>query len=72
MEQIIIQVKDKFKAKMLVELLNDMNFVSDIKIFKQHTDTNQKIDFFSFAGMWADRDVSLKSIRQKAWPGQSL
>ncbi|WP_207691892.1 hypothetical protein [Desulfonema limicola] len=72
MEQIIIQVKNKFKAKMLIELLNDMNFISDIKTFKQENDTNQKIDFFSFAGIWANRDVSLKSIRQKAWPRQSL
>ncbi|QTA80222.1 Uncharacterized protein dnl_25180 [Desulfonema limicola] len=57
---------------MLIELLNDMNFISDIKTFKQENDTNQKIDFFSFAGIWANRDVSLKSIRQKAWPRQSL
>lgn len=72
MEQIIIQVKDKFKAKMLVELLNDMNFISEIKTVEQHTDTNQDIDFFSFAGIWADRDISLKSVRQKAWPRQKL
>ena len=72
MEQIIIQVKDKFKAKMLLELLNDMNFISDIKTFEQDIDTNRTIDFFSFAGIWAGRDVSLQSVRQKAWPRQYL
>lgn len=72
MEQIIIQIEDKFKAKLLVELLNDMNFVTDIKIIEQDIDKRYKIDFFSFAGIWADRDVNLQSIRQKAWPRQCL
>jgi hypothetical protein len=57
---------------MLVELLNDMNFISGIKTVEQHTDANQDTDFFSFAGIWADRDISLKSVRQKAWPRQNL
>jgi hypothetical protein len=72
MEQIIVHVKDKLKAKMLIELLNDMNFVSDIKTIEQDIDKNYKIDFFSFAGIWADRDVNLQSIRQQAWPRQCL
>ena len=53
MEQIIIQVKDKFKAEMLIELLNEMNFVIDIKTSEQDKDNNRVIDFFSFAGIWA-------------------
>jgi hypothetical protein len=57
---------------MLVELLNDMNFISGIKTVEQHTDANQDTDFFSFAGIWANRDISLKSVRQKAWPRQNL
>jgi len=72
MEQIIVHVKDKFKAKMLIELLNDINFVSDIKIIEQDIDKNYKIDFFSFAGIWVDRDVNLQSIRKQAWPRQCL
>lgn len=72
MEQIIVHVKDKFKAKMLIELLNDMSFVSDIKTIEQNVDISSKVDFFSFAGIWADRDISLQSIRQQAWPRQCL
>lgn len=72
MEQIIIQVEDKLKAKVLLELLNNINFINDVKTFNQPVDINKDIDFFSFAGIWADRNISLKSIRQKAWPRQTL
>lgn len=27
----------------------------------------QKTDFDQFAGMWQERDISLESIREKAW-----
>jgi hypothetical protein len=72
MEQIIIQIEDKLKAKMLVEILNDMNFVIDIKTIEQDIDKGHEVDFFSFAGIWSDRDINLKSIRQQAWPRQRL
>ena len=28
----------------------------------------QEDDFFSLAGLWSGREVTLDSIRQKAWP----
>ncbi len=30
----------------------------------------EPLDFFSLVGLWSDREVSLESIRQKAWPRQ--
>ncbi len=76
MEQIVVQVKNKHKAKMLFELLTSLDFVNVVKTSEQGDEVIQKttseksLDFFSFAGLWANRDISVKSIRQKAWPRQ--
>lgn len=51
---------------MLLELLNTMNFVSNVRTV-EYNDGGQNFDFFSCAGIWADRDINLKSIRQNAW-----
>ncbi len=70
MEQIIVQVKDKHKAHILYELLSALDFVNVVKTSEQEDEENQaaSADFFSFAGLWADRDISLQSIRRRAWP----
>ncbi len=76
MERIVIQVKEKRKAKILVEFLTALDFVSSVQSSTiEDLDSNtataeEQADFFSFAGLWADRDISLESIRQKAWPRQ--
>ena len=72
MEQITIQVKNKQKAQALIEFLKAMDFIedvtaSDLSAFKPKSRTSDK-DFFALAGLWAGRDVTLDSIRQKAWP----
>ena len=76
MERIIVQVKDKEKAKMLSEFLAALDFVSSVETGETgelEADSGvieESLDFFSLAGLWAGRDVSLESIRQKAWPRQ--
>lgn len=77
MEQIVVQVKDKEKARVLFELLSTLDFVDSVRTSVteelETTSTAQQIelfDFFSLAGLWQDRDVNLESIRQKAWPRQ--
>ena len=74
MEQITIQVKNKQKAQALIEFLKAMDFIedvtaSDLAAFKPKGMTSDK-DFFALAGLWAGRDVTLYSIRQKAWPAR--
>lgn len=77
MEQITIQVQDKEKAKILLELLAALDFVSSIKTTElkdQEQDLTQpevSSDFFAMAGLWAEREISLETIRQKAWPRQA-
>jgi len=76
MEKIEIQVKDKKGAKILVDLLKSLKFVDSVKtgapkdVKAMPPKTQKKTDFFSLAGLWADREISLESIRQKAWPRQ--
>jgi hypothetical protein len=76
MEQIVVQVRDKEKAKVLFELLTALDFVDSVKTSEteevevEATVQEEPSDFFSLAGLWQDRDVSLESIRQKAWPRQ--
>jgi hypothetical protein len=68
MEQILVYVKDKDKAKLLLELLMALDFVelvdTDSKREIETTPQEEPVDFFSLAGLWEGRDISLESIRQ--------
>lgn len=74
MEQIVVQVRDKAKAELLLELLAALDFVEsinrstsqeDVSVSENDDDTD---DFFALAGLWSHRSDDLASIRQKAWP----
>ena len=70
MEQITIRVKDKNKARWLREFLKSLDFV-DLVVSEDIENEIQRMDednFFALAGIWQGRDISLDSIRQKAWP----
>lgn len=72
MEQITIQVKNKQKAQALINFLKAMDIIEDVtagdlSTLKPKAKINDK-EFFALAGLWAGRDVTLDSIRQKAWP----
>lgn len=76
MEQILIQVSNKEKAKILLELLESLDFVDFIEAqVKEGSDAEklsatEKADFFALAGLWAERDITLESVRRQAWPRQ--
>ena len=71
MEQIVIQVRSKEKAKFLYELLRSLDFVDVISSEEDvTTDTTSDEDFFALAGLWEGRDTDLASIRKQAWPRQ--
>ncbi|MCB0212331.1 MAG: hypothetical protein KDJ52_23520 [Anaerolineae bacterium] len=77
MEQIIVQVRDKEKAKVLLELLAALDFVDSVKTTEtaevdiESLPMEEEVGFFSLAGLWQERDITLEAIRQKAWPRQS-
>jgi len=72
MEQITIQIKDKKKAKTLLDFLKSLDFIESVSEKELSAEKAPKItgdnDFFSMAGFWAGRDITLQSIREQAWP----
>lgn len=76
MEQIVIQISNKKKAKILLELLESLDFVDFIEAkAKEESDSGEifdteQIDFFALAGLWAERAIMLESLRRQAWPRQ--
>ncbi|MCZ7673451.1 MAG: hypothetical protein M5U34_43205 [Chloroflexi bacterium] len=71
MEQIVIQVRSKEKAKFLYELLRSLDFVDVISSEgSKVTEITSDEDFFALAGIWEGRDIDLASIRKQAWPRQ--
>ena len=75
MEQITIRIKDKSKGKALLNFLKTLEFVENISSeelpLAGDTNANKDEEFLSLAGLWADRDVTLDSIRRQAWPVRS-
>lgn len=72
MEQITIRIKDRKKAQTLLDFLKSLDFVESV-FEKELTDVKksngeQEKDFYALAGLWTGRDISLKTIRERAWP----
>jgi len=57
--QIIIDVQNE-KAKQFIDFLKTLDYVK----FEQ---INKKNNFKKFAGKWKNKDISLETIREKAW-----
>lgn len=61
------------KAQKLIDFLKSLDFIESITE-KELTGAgesdvvNQQEQFFAMAGLWAGRDISLKTIREQAWP----
>jgi hypothetical protein len=75
MEQITIRIKDRKKAQTLLDFLKSLDFIESVTEKNVSTDapvsaSNEK-EFFALAGLWTGRDISLKTIREQAWPYRS-
>jgi len=72
MEQITIRIKDPKKAQTLLDFLKSLDFIESITENDQPADKFEVNDvdkeFFALAGLWEGRDISLKTIRERAWP----
>jgi hypothetical protein len=74
MEQITIRIKDRKKARSLLDFLKSLDFVESVTEKEVSTESPTKAgddDFFALAGLWSGRDISLKSLREQAWPYRS-
>jgi hypothetical protein len=67
MEQLIIKIADKEKAKMLSEILLALDFVSSVETIDEKVTISDDDDFFCLAGLWKNRDLTAESLRQEAW-----
>lgn len=73
MEQITIQIKDKSKARVLVSFLKTLEFVENVSsgnLRAGKANVSKDAEFLALAGLWAGRDISLETLRDKAWPGR--
>ncbi|HEX9387193.1 MAG TPA: hypothetical protein VF918_12800 [Anaerolineales bacterium] len=73
MEEITIRIKDQKKAQTLIDFLKSLDFVETVieKELSGVSDSNtpdEENEFFGMAGLWEGRDISLKTIREQAWP----
>lgn len=78
MQHITVEVQDREKAKMLCSILQSLDFVTCISTEDQEIlqcndqgTTDKTEEFFSYAGLWSERNISVSTIRQQAWPRQS-
>ncbi len=79
MQRITVEVRDFEKAEQLYNVLQALDFVTRITADKQYVSqaaVEEKNDltkeFFSYAGMWSGKDISVETLRQKAWQRQSV
>lgn len=69
MVQLIVRLNSEEKAKMLSEVLSELAFVNSVELTEEKMETtDNEVDFFSLAGLWENRNISVESIRQNAWP----
>jgi len=75
MEQITIRIKDRKKAQTLLDFLKSLDFVESVieKNISTEMPANaaSEKEFFALAGLWTGRDISLKTLREQAWPYRS-
>jgi len=65
MDKIILHLKDSSKLSFLIQLINQLDFVEVEKVNKKKA--AEKYDFFSSAGLWANREINAKELRKQAW-----
>ncbi len=79
MYHITVDVQDHEKAQQLSSMLRALDFVMQVSTDERlvsppshETTTDRTEEFFSYAGLWTDREISVTTLRQRAWPRQSV
>ena len=73
MTQYILTMEENQEAQAFIEFVKNLNFIIKIESFQKNSSRNiplprKKGDFFESFGLWKNRDITLKEIREKAWP----
>jgi hypothetical protein len=70
MHRIIVSINNKKNTRFILSLLKKFDFVklepeeADLKI----PSAKRKGNLLDLIGIWKDRNISVESIREKAWP----
>ena len=64
MSKIIIDIKDKNKEYIILNLLKELSFVEFKELEKEE---KIPLEFRNLFGIWKDREITLNELRSKAW-----
>ena len=69
MEKIVLTIKDKGKLSFLMELLKQFDFieVQQLSVKSKPTEAKEEYNFFASAGLWKNKNIEAKELREKAW-----
>jgi hypothetical protein len=62
MEKLVLKIKDKRKLRFLKNMLEQFDFVEIEEDERKITHS-----FFGSAGLWENRDIDSKQLRESAW-----
>lgn len=72
--ELVVQIRDHNKAVKFIEFLRAFDFVqiiqtntTDETIAQDENNGEHPVDFFSYAGLWANREMTVNALRQQAW-----
>lgn len=66
---ITLDIKNENKRETFLNFLATLDYIEikseENSCLKKHSDKKNKFD--EFAGLWENKDVNIKNIREKAW-----
>ena len=66
MGKVLINIKDKSKENIVLNLLRELSFI-EFKELEKANKTRKTSDFRKLFGIWKGREIELDALRQKAW-----
>jgi hypothetical protein len=67
MSEIVLIIKNEEKGKILLDFLKQIEFIEVRNRTDKKTNRNKDASFKDLYGIWKGRDITLESIRKKAW-----
>jgi len=67
MSVIVLNIKNEEKGKFLLDFLKQVEFIDIEEPPAKKVRSTEKNSFRELFGIWKDRDISLETIRKKAW-----
>lgn len=72
MTQILLETDNDTHAALLLELLGSLRFVRNVQALPASPGAApppaEEGDLFALTGIWKGRDLSLETLRERAWP----